>query len=187
MSPLPPLPPSAQHWASTTVMPDGADHVPEAEKVTVVMALPLGGEGGARSLDGYFSRKREHVSYRSDTATPAAETLNVFPLATEIGCPVHDPNRYRTESAEFHTSIPTIDQDPPDPFVHEAVDALLVAAADAEFHVITVPPVVYPVPVSSVMFAVAVGALVPSRVFTVAEVVNELLCKIALSRLPAVV
>jgi hypothetical protein len=107
-------------------------------------------------------------------------------LATAIGCPVHDPNRYRTESAEFHTSIPTIDQDPPDPFVHEAVDALLVAAADAEFHVITVPPAAYPVPVSSVMFAVAVGALVPSSVFTVAEVVNELLCRMAFSRLPAV-
>jgi hypothetical protein len=37
------------------------------------------------------------------------------------------------------------------------------------------------------MFAVAVGAEVPSSVFTVAGVVNELLCKIAFRRLPAVV
>jgi len=38
--------------------------------------------------------------------------------------------------------MPTIDQVPPDPFVHTAVLELLVAAADAEFHVMTVPPAV---------------------------------------------
>ena len=54
-------------------------------------------------------------------------------------------------------------------------------------NVITVPPVVYPVPESWVMFDVAVGALVPSSVFTVAGVVNELLCKMAFRMLPAVV
>jgi hypothetical protein len=111
----------------------------------------------------------------------------VLVFATEIGWPVHDPNRYRTESAEFHTSTPTSDHDPPDPFVHDAELALLVAAADALFHVITVPPVVYPVPLSSVMLLEAVGALVPSSVFTVAGVVKELLCRMAFSRLPAVV
>ena len=119
---------------------------------------------------------------------PAAATLNVLPFAMTTGCPVHDPNKYRVVSPEFHTSIPTIDHAPPDPFVHDAVLVLLVAAADAELNVITVPPVVYPVPPPScVMFAVAVGAEVPSSVFTVAGVVNELLCKIAFRRLPAVV
>jgi hypothetical protein len=112
----------------------------------------------------------------------------VLVFAMVIGCPVHDPNRYRVASVLSHISIPTIDQLPPDPFVHDAVLVLLVAAADAELNVVTVPPVVYPVPPPScVMFAVAVGAEVPSSVFTVAGVVNELLCKTALSRLPAVV
>ena len=123
----------------------------------------------------------------SDTEIPAAATWNVFVFATLIGCPVHDPYRYRVVSPEFQISIPTIDQEPPDPFVHDAELELEVAAADAEFHVMTVPPVVYPVPVSSVMFAVAVGADVPSIVFTVAGVVNELLCRMAFSRLPACV
>ena len=70
---------------------------------------------------------------------------------------------------------PTSDHDPPDPFVHDAELELLVAAADAELNVITVPPAVYPVPVSCDMFEVAVGALVPSSVFTVAGVVKLLL------------
>jgi hypothetical protein len=53
-------------------------------------------------------------------------------------------------------STPTSDHAPPEPFVHDTEPA---------FHVMTEPPVVYPVPPpSSVMFAVAVGALVPSRI-----------------------
>ena len=64
-------------------------------------------------------------------------------------------------------SKPTKLHVPPDPFVHDAEDEFDVAAADAAFHVITVPPAVYPVPVSSVMLTVAVGELVPRRVFTV--------------------
>jgi hypothetical protein len=124
----------------------------------------------------------------SDTEIPAAATEKTFPLAMDTGCPVHDPNRYRVASVLSHISIPTIDQVPPDPFVHDAVLELDVAAADAALNVVTVPPVVYPVPPPSwVMFAVAVGALVPSSVFTVAGVVNELLCRTALSRLPAAV
>ena len=112
---------------------------------------------------------------------------NELVFAITTGCPVHDPNRYRVESVLSHTSIPTIDQLPPDPFVHDAVLELLVAAADAELNVVTVPPVVYPVPDSCVMFDVAVGADVPSSVFTVAGVVNELLCKMAFKMLPAAV
>jgi hypothetical protein len=64
-----------------------------------------------------------------------------------------------------------MDQVLPDPFVHEAVELLEVAPADAALNVMTVPPAVYPVPVSCVMFPVAVGALVPSRVLTVVAAV----------------
>ena len=91
------------------------------------------------------------------------------------GCPVQDPNRYLLAMAWSQISSPTIDQVPPEPFVQLAVEELDVAAADAELNVITVPPAVYPVPVSCDMFEVAVGALVPSSVFTVAGVVKLLL------------
>jgi len=60
---------------------------------------------------------------------------------------------------------------PPEPFVQEAVEEFDVAAAEAVLNVVTVPPAVYPVPVSSVMFTVAVGAFVPSRVLTVVAAV----------------
>ena len=82
-----------------------------------------------------------------------------------IGCPVQVPKRWRVVAAVFQISSPTMDQVLP-PFVQVAVEELEVAAADAVVHVITVPPVVYPLPESCVMFAVAVGALVPSSRLT---------------------
>jgi hypothetical protein len=101
------------------------------------------------------------------TAIPAAAIWNEFVFAMEIGWPVQVPHRCRFGPTVSQISRPTIDQPDPDPFVHVAVLELLVAAADAVFHVMTVPPAVYPVPDSSVMLEVAVGAFVPSRVLTV--------------------
>ena len=49
------------------------------------------------------------------------------------------------------------------PFVHVSADVFELASPDAAAKVQAVPPVVYPVPDSSVMSTVAVGVLVPSR------------------------
>jgi hypothetical protein len=54
---------------------------------------------------------------------------------------------------------------PPLVFVHVAVELLDVAPADALLNVTVVPPAVYPVPESSVILAVAVGADCPSFSF----------------------
>jgi hypothetical protein len=93
---------------------------------------------------------------------PAAANANEFPFVTVIGSPVHVPNRCLVGPWVSQISSPTIVQFPPVPFVHVAVEEFDVAAADALFHVIAVPPAVYPVPDSSVMSEVAVGAVVPS-------------------------
>jgi len=97
---------------------------------------------------------------------PAAATAKLLEPAMLTGSPVQVPHRCLDGPEVSQISRPTIDQVDP-PFVHVAVDALDVAAAEAVFHVITVPPAVYPLPDSSVMVAVAVGALIPSLVFTV--------------------
>ena len=95
-------------------------------------------------------------------AMPAAAKANELPYVTMIGSPVHVPNRCRVGPWVSQISSPTIDQELPDPFVHDAADEFDAAAADGEFHVIAVPPAVYPVPDSSVMSDPAVGAFVPS-------------------------
>lgn len=82
------------------------------------------------------------------------------------GCPVHVPHKCRNGvPAVSQISRPTIDQEPPDPFVHDTDPEFDVAPPDAAFHVIVLPPVVYPVPPpSSVMLLVEVGVVVPSRI-----------------------
>jgi hypothetical protein len=118
---------------------------------------------------------------------PAGATLNVFPVATVTGCPVQVPHRYRVVAPEFQISSPTRDQALP-VLVHETVLELEVAAAETAFQVMELPPVVYPVPpVSCVMAAVAVGVLVPSRIFVAATAENAELFRINASRFPAIV
>ena len=98
------------------------------------------------------------------TLIPPDATENEFPLATEIGAPVHTPNSHRTGvPARSHNSIPLIVHPDPDPFVHDNVDVFEDACADATANVHADPPVVYPVPDSSVISTDAVGVLVPSR------------------------
>ena len=99
------------------------------------------------------------------TLIPPDATENEFPLATEMGAPVQEPNSHRTgDPASSHSSIPLIVHGDPDPFVHDRVDVFDEACPDATANVVTDPPVVYPVPDSSVMSTEAVGLLVPSRV-----------------------
>lgn len=79
----------------------------------------------------------------SEIAIPAAATENELPLLMLTGCPVHVPHIHRSgEPASSHSSSPTIDQVPPEPFVQDAVDEFDVAAAEAAENVMTVPPAV---------------------------------------------
>lgn len=57
------------------------------------------------------------------------------------------------------------------PFVQLTEPLLDVAPAEAAFHEMLEPPVVYPEPDSSVMSTVAVGAEVPSRILVAVTVV----------------
>ena len=99
------------------------------------------------------------------TEIPPDATEKLFPLATEIGAPVQEPNSHLTgDPASSQSSIPLIVHGDPDPFVHDRVDVFDEACPDATANVVTDPPVVYPVPDSSVMSTEAVGLLVPSRV-----------------------
>jgi len=91
--------------------------------------------------------------------------------ATLTGCPVHVPYKCRSGvPAVSQISRPTSDQVLP-PFVHETEPLLDVAPPDAAFHEMDEPPVVYPELDSSVMLTVAVGALVPRRIFVAVTVV----------------
>lgn len=95
-----------------------------------------------------------------------------MPFATDTGWPVHVPHKCRSgDPAVSQTSSPTMLHVDPEPFVHDTDPELDVAPPLAAFHVIVDPPAVYPVPVSSVMFDVAVGAVVPSRIFVAVTVV----------------
>jgi hypothetical protein len=106
---------------SAVLTPPGVLQDPLDEKVTVVMALPLGDEGGAHSLrrllqqTGIRFTLLTAIHNRRLIAIPLAANWNVLVFAMVIGCPVHDPNRYRVASVLSQISIPTIDQLPPDP------------------------------------------------------------------------
>jgi hypothetical protein len=95
---------------------------------------------------------------------------NVLPLATEIGWPLKFPNQVRVP-ALLVRSIDTIDQAPPDEFVHDSADdAGRVTAEPADEAVelagTAVPPVVYPPPLAiSVPAAEADEAVELSRTF----------------------
>lgn len=101
--------------------------------------------------------------------TPPTAIWNVFPFATDTGCPLKFPNHVRVP-AELVRSMLTIDQEPPEPFVHDSADdagsVTLLPADDAVDAAGTaVPPAVYPVPVSSVPAALALLAVLFSRTF----------------------
>lgn len=73
---------------------------------------------------------------------PAAAIAKELVFAMVIGSPVQLPKRCRVVAPLFQISMPTIDQELPEPFVQEAVEELEVAAALAVLNVITVPPAV---------------------------------------------
>lgn len=90
-------------------------------------------------------------------------TEKVLPDAIETGCPVQLKYHQRSGvPASSHSSPETIDHVDP-PFVHDAESLFVVEPLDAEFHVTTEPPEVYPVPDSSVPAEVADDADVVSR------------------------
>jgi hypothetical protein len=117
---------------------------------------------------------------------PAAATWNVFPVLTVIGWPAQDPNRYLVLAPEFQISSPTRDHAVPE-FVQETVPEFEVAPAEAAFHVILDPPVVYPVPPPSwVMSEVAVGTEVPRRMLVAVTAEKALSLRISARMLVAV-
>jgi hypothetical protein len=97
------------------------------------------------------------------TEIPSAATWNVLPFATLIGWPLKFPNHTRSAALSV-ISHDTIDQAPPDPFVHEIAVVCGQVTADPADEAVdavenAVPPVVYPVPVSSVPDADALDAV----------------------------
>jgi len=100
---------------------------------------------------------------------PPTAIWKVLPFAMLIGWPLKFPNHVRVPPLLFR-SKDTIDHEPPEPFVQlRADDAGRVTALPeldaADAAGTAVPPVVYPVPVSSVPAADAVLAVLFSRTF----------------------